>query len=105
MRRVVGAVFPRGEHDQKAACGQIDRGESPVGEPGRVVRKEPALQVHRARTRIVDLDPIRETPILVSQNVGVVRHDFGYEWQCGLERSSRKGERKSGKTRKAKGPA
>ncbi len=69
-------VFVRGKDHHVTVGGQIGAGKPPFHEIGGIVRQKPAIHVYRIGTRVVNLDPIRECAIFISQGMGVIGHEL-----------------------------
>ena len=67
-------IFPRRKHHQKLPRPQGDRRKNPLIIVARIIRQRPPRQVHRHRSRVLHLDPIRVCQILISQSRDIVRH-------------------------------
>src|SRR5262245_45186450 len=71
------AVAIGSKHYEKALRRQVGVRELPVDTFVRILRQPPILQIHRARTVVVDFNPILILTKIVTQGLRVTRHEFG----------------------------
>jgi hypothetical protein len=79
-----GRVLPvllGGKHDQVGIGPERHGRELPLGQVIGLIGQEPAVQVHGARSRVVDLDPIGFVPVLVIEPIVVDRHELADQEQ------------------------
>ena len=70
------AVFPRGEDQQKPACGDLNGGELPLRHVVFLVGEEMAVEVSELRPGIEDLNPVGGVAITVKARASVISHKF-----------------------------
>ena len=70
-------IFTRSPDNRVAVRLQNHRGEPPLGQIIRIVRKEPAIHVLRLRTGTVDFYPVLPAGVVILNSGIVVRHEFG----------------------------
>ena len=76
VRRVRMAVLPRSPDLQKPTRGHGHGREPPLRRIKRAVGQEPAVQIHRLRIRIVNLNPVGRRAILVHNPRRIRCHDL-----------------------------
>ena len=70
-------VFARGEYEQIRVGRQIGAGKAPRVGRHDPVCQNPTREIHHVGAAVVDLDPIGEFSVLVSQRPVVQRHELG----------------------------
>ena len=73
------AVLAGSEHHEVTAGKKVCRRKTPLREIGGIVRQVPAVEVDGVGAGMVELDPIRELPVLVRERGAVQRHEFRNE--------------------------
>ena len=77
LRSGDGAVEAGGEDHQVATRGDGHRGDAPLGERGRVVGEEVAVERCRVAGGVAQFDPVGGLAVLVEQAFGIVGHELG----------------------------
>ena len=77
------AVLVRGEDDQEPPGAQVGAGETPFGQVAGVVGQAPIEQVRCVGAGVIDLNPVAELAVFVSQCPRVVGHEFGDDERVG----------------------
>ena len=66
-----GPILARGEDYQKRPTIEVRGRESPLHRIGRVIRQRPSQQIHWRRARVLNLNPIWEIPIRITQTLRI----------------------------------